>query len=1324
MIGSSDFEREENSNDEDDEMEDVVQDPFASISRVPHEGFSEHYELTFDIHNGLFEWFFDSEEFRYWSSSEKTWSLHVFGGPGCGKTTLAALAGERLRKSLQETAVPVASIFIDKEVSSKEAIFVEDLLASIHSQLAVYIANTNHEVVAHSKRYDEACKQGRSTAVRIRLVRKALIARLSLTDHALLILDGYDRLSEGLQLLFDREMEELFDREMGKLRSNLRVLLTRRVPPFQRAPAMACDNCEREVKLYWECQACKKRWLCNDCKKLESICKNCQSRDRFLEPYDFVAFDISRVPDGLMRNFITWNYKQEFGVQEVEETGKRLVEYITTKSRGNVTIAKIRLEDAFTRHGSQSTDKVADRLPRSIIGLFDIGIKRIESQPEAERLLALIGLVMAAGNEYGVSLTTLGESIAVVLGGFPPLAGAPPRSVEDVIAAAGGFLVLDQTSDENEVSCFHSDFALYVQENYNDALFSVKTQLERLREPRNALVSRVLTSPALVGTPPTMGTSFDTVSDAPTLKDDRSLVPSMRSGSLSRTWPQGLGLWTGSIDHISMSPPRMDSGEQVPTLARETKEGFDRFANGQTVSSATRICRLCREQILDAGKPLGRHHDSLEKANEGKAQQCTFCQTLYRDIGIRKFPMYRWTVRGAGRSRETGLAIAVVFRRITPNGPDKESVDESAARTFYMLPADEVEAISDVSLLSNSTDPTTSAGVQIRKWLKECNDNHEGCRKHVKGDFVPTRLLDLENSNQGFVRLVITGEENIEGPYCTLSHSWGRIPFVTTTPKNLEEFKTKGVEISRLSTNFQQAIAVAQVLDMRYIWIDSLTIVQNDGGKDFSSEGQLMHKVYRYSYCNIAAADASNSTQGLFRPRNPEHITKHIIPARYKGNGSSIFGDKTWRILSESFWDDELLGTKIYTRGWVFQERMLSPRLLHFAQNQIFWDCGTLSACETIPAGLPRAIDGTAATDRHWRGRLQALNTRGQGPVSGANDDSIEEFWRTALTNYTSCDLTKQVDKTVAIWSVAKLVRDIVGQEYGCGMWEFGLEEQLAWRVANIDQSAKMAELNWRYPSWSWASVRGAAIAQDRLTSNRILCAKNHNGTPIAIGRGGVELKTGLKDAKKESDLDNEPALKSNSIPIQGHACRATLQLDPQAVGYQIILPEPDVSAGATVGSFVAYPDERPAADNFEVGKCIFLILAASKQATSQKRGVVLTAIPFNELPPAPTEATYFGLGLLLQNPHTFKVRYERQLPQLESRLAEFPSSDDSWDKKNLIDEIAYVKSLLAQIEEQQKDCEEGKLRYRRVGAVQFRDVDERTWQELLRDSMTKFWLD
>ena len=217
------------------------------------------------------------------------------------------------------------------------------------------------------------------------------------------------------------------------------------------------------------------------------------------------------------------------------------------------------------------------------------------------------------------------------------------------------------------------------------------------------------------------------------------------------------------------------------------------------------------------------------------------------------------------------------------------------------------------------------SGTQIKDWVKKCNGGHKSCQRYQnKKPFLPTRLLDISSPSATRIRVIETKKsEGIKGPYVTLSHCWGTPNFTPTrlTLQNKIEFTTEGVPLVDLPENFKQAIEVGQFLGLQYIWIDSLCIIQGDGG-DFLQEAPLMHQIYRNSYCNIAAADSKDGTGGLFRDR----MAHDVLPTRYQADGKSpFFGNQTWLVISKDLWEYELLSTHVYSRAWVFQGELLLP---------------------------------------------------------------------------------------------------------------------------------------------------------------------------------------------------------------------------------------------------------------------------------------------------------------------------------------------------------------------------------------------------------------
>ncbi|GKT41592.1 uncharacterized protein ColSpa_01773 [Colletotrichum spaethianum] len=516
------------------------------------------------------------------------------------------------------------------------------------------------------------------------------------------------------------------------------------------------------------------------------------------------------------------------------------------------------------------------------------------------------------------------------------------------------------------------------------------------------------------------------------------------------------------------------------------------------------ICEFCRSTILESERKWDYHHRHAASFEASVQSGCVFCMRLAENIGSlspwfdnehKIKSVYRWNIRQAYKTRETQSYISIRFRPIPGRcGGDKRSEDLPDAQ-FHLYPKDDFSLNAGQENLGPGTDSRQSQ-VRMRTWMDECVDSHPNCvRHHSSRDFVPTRVLDVGPPEDtiwppAYVRVINTDKNPIHAPYLTLSHCWGDGAFAQLTKDNIANFTTHGVPWEGKdgicsNTTFAQALQVVRQLGMRYVWIDSLCIIQGKGDKglhveDWKAEAPLMHKVYRNSFCNITAADSKNHTEGLFRSRKPNFLPVHYTSWK----PSKIFGDTEWRVLDHDHWDKDLLKRHLYTRGWVFQ-------------GQVFWDCATLSASEALPDGLPPALDNVASIHRSWRRQLQgsALSVRS---LVSSTADSLQGFWKDSVHAYTSCNLTFHNDKLAAMWGIAKLVRDALGEEYGAGLWTNGLHEQLAWRVLDWRTGKRDAEKEGGFPSWSWASVKGAIeVAPPIPDLPRFYTALGHDGKPL-----------------------------------------------------------------------------------------------------------------------------------------------------------------------------------------------------------------------------------
>ncbi|KAK0616722.1 heterokaryon incompatibility protein-domain-containing protein, partial [Immersiella caudata] len=102
--------------------------------------------------------------------------------------------------------------------------------------------------------------------------------------------------------------------------------------------------------------------------------------------------------------------------------------------------------------------------------------------------------------------------------------------------------------------------------------------------------------------------------------------------------------------------------------------------------------------------------------------------------------------------------------------------------------------------------------------------------------------------------------------YGTLSHCWGTTQMLRTTSATLPG-RYAGIPWTKLPLTFRRAVDTTRRLGFRYLWIDSLCIVQ-DSVDDWNGESSRVSNIYRDAVVCISALDAKGSSEGLYRPRN------------------------------------------------------------------------------------------------------------------------------------------------------------------------------------------------------------------------------------------------------------------------------------------------------------------------------------------------------------------------------------------------------------------------------------------------------------------------
>jgi hypothetical protein len=253
------------------------------------------------------------------------------------------------------------------------------------------------------------------------------------------------------------------------------------------------------------------------------------------------------------------------------------------------------------------------------------------------------------------------------------------------------------------------------------------------------------------------------------------------------------------------------------------------------------------------------------------------------------------------------------------------------------------------------------------------------------------------------------------GRYATLSYFWGSAATATLTQDKLSTFLTHLPE-QELPRTFQDAIVVARRLGIRYLWIESLCIMQ-DSERDWATESSTMDRIYQNGLCNLAATASKDSAGGLFYDRDPRTVGPAVTISKWPDCPPS-----TYIVANTEMWVKGVSEAVLNTRGWVLQERFMAPRILHFASDQVYWECFELDACEAFPGGFPLTGFHPAPTDRmkDWNFKPGGRDLGPMGQNSPPSQFDGYRIWNKVVEAYSMTNLTKSKDKLIAISALAK----------------------------------------------------------------------------------------------------------------------------------------------------------------------------------------------------------------------------------------------------------------------------------------------------------------
>lgn len=363
---------------------------------------------------------------------------------------------------------------------------------------------------------------------------------------------------------------------------------------------------------------------------------------------------------------------------------------------------------------------------------------------------------------------------------------------------------------------------------------------------------------------------------------------------------------------------------------------------------------------------------------------------------------------------------------------------------------------------------SAAAMAMARNWLNHCESEHHDLHNECPAPPdtpppLPTRVIDV-GDEQTPPRLVeVTG---LRAAYCALSYCWGQNNAFVTTLASLNEHLSE-IPMKRLFQTAREAIQAARQLQIQYLWIDSLCIIQ-DSADDWEREAEMMREIFSNARLVLCALDSKDGDGGLFRKREKgyrPHVQLTIPIPKFDQSR------RTCAYATPRKDEQELLDRKpgpVDQRAWILQEEILVVRILYFGAGMLYWECLSLTASELKPDGGER---GEGLDSRTKRLLLQGRPLHHTVQETTQEDKESQaslpyRHWEKVVEQYSTRAVTKQTDRIAAILGLGRLMESTLADQFVEGIWagEHGLRS-LCWLAFRPGSRIEC------FPSWSWASV-------------------------------------------------------------------------------------------------------------------------------------------------------------------------------------------------------------------------------------------------------------
>jgi hypothetical protein len=523
----------------------------------------------------------------------------------------------------------------------------------------------------------------------------------------------------------------------------------------------------------------------------------------------------------------------------------------------------------------------------------------------------------------------------------------------------------------------------------------------------------------------------------------------------TRRKPERLRETSDSVDILS--PPSKRARLAIPVAEIDSERICDRCSEFDFES----IFDPSNETPPSAGRPIGRHVGAITAATEASA--CPLCRLFAavrfpREVTVSNpsghYHLRSWStlkMYGSIKTKARTVLKPSIVIAVEQGNPVKNYRFGGYLMSHGVIApvvSDPSQSLKRFTLFGSPVDSKAVNFSRVRKWLRHCETLHaDVCEALVTSQL---NLLRVINCDTMEIVPMATLPSNIQ--YFALSYVWG-LPNPNTNTDDASSLYSTSLLCSQIPQVIQDAIEVVKNLreeGQRYLWVDKYCIDQNNT-MDKHRQVKSMDSIYERAIATIVAASGDGAECGLPGigpvPRLPQ-------PAALV-NGKQLVS--TLPHISIALKD-----TAWITRGWTYQEAMLSRRCIVFTDLQVYFICRKSTCCEAMNKHNDLRAPGDELPNALFEPRV----------ISGPRIKGELALFSDYVAHYSQRKLTQETDALDAFKGI--LARSPFHSYWGVPMVDsvrqdapdVGFAKGLAWKGGLYRRQ--------RLPSWSWTGWTGS----------------------------------------------------------------------------------------------------------------------------------------------------------------------------------------------------------------------------------------------------------